>query len=115
MQKAAKNAGKESFEKGREAYAAGDFAKALECFERALKEKPDSIGALCNKGAALYSLGDCKMKMGDTEGAGECFRKAIASYGQVLRLDPKDADALEGRRKTAQKLAEVFQKAAQSD
>lgn len=112
MQKAAKNPGKESFDRGREAYEAGDFAKALEFFDKALKAKPDSMGALCNKAAALYSLGDCKMKMGDIDGAAECLRKSIACYGDALRLAPKDADALEGRRNAARKLAELFTKAA---
>ncbi len=113
MEKTAKETGKKVFDEGIKAYEKGDFAKALECFEKALKLKPDSVGALCNKGAALYSLGDCKMKMRDTYGAGDCFRKAIASYGQALKLGPKDKDALEGRRNAAQKLAEVFKQAAQ--
>ena len=113
MEKTAKAQGKKVFDEGIKAYEKGDFAKARECFEKALELKPDSVGALCNKGAALYSLGDCKMKMGDTDGAGDCFRKAIASYGQALKLDQKDEDALDGRRKAALKLAEVFTQAAQ--
>ena len=58
-----------------------DWGKAVECYRRALLERPDQPKALNSLGLALYQQGR--------------FEEALETYQRVSRLSPEDALSLE--------------------
>ena len=84
------------FERGQSAHARGDFEKALDFYQQALKVKPEFPEAEFQRGNALASLG----RLEEAEGA---FRIAISqkknwslphsALGALLMRSKRDADA----------------------
>lgn len=62
------------FKEGLCHYKLDDNSKAIECFDRALAIKPDSILALTNKGICLYCL--------------DRISEAFTIFNQVLKANP---------------------------
>ena len=58
-----------------------DWAKAAECYRRALLATPDQPNALNNLGLALYQLGE--------------FQESLHTYRRVAHLAPDDPVPLE--------------------
>jgi tetratricopeptide (TPR) repeat protein len=56
-----------------------DYTQAIQCFERALKVKPDNVDI-------LYNLGVCRYSQGDYKQAIDCFRR-------LLNIRPEDPEA----------------------
>jgi Flp pilus assembly protein TadD len=65
--------------RGNALYMKGRYAEAVECYRRALRDRPDDVDALNNLGAALADLG----RLSD----------AVACYEQALRIQPGKAEA----------------------
>ena len=57
----------------------GDYRKAIESLQAALRLKPDNADAWCNLGYAYGKMGR--------------YREEIAAYREALRIKPDDADA----------------------
>lgn len=57
-----------------------NFSDALELYDLALKEDPNNIGILIDKGATLQNMGNLKL--------------AIHSYDKALEISPQNIDAL---------------------
>ena len=72
----------------------GKFREAVKYFDQALNIKPNKILSLINKGDAL-----CNLYMYD---------EAIEYYDYALTVDPNDPDALGGKRRTMEKLDDIF-------
>ncbi|MFY1824494.1 PEGA domain-containing protein [Myxococcus fulvus] len=66
-----------AFERGTRLYQQARYAEAAASFEEANKHVPN--------GVVLYNLGQCYEKLGEWE-------KALASYREYLRLEPKAKD-----------------------
>lgn len=105
---------------GAKAYAAGDYAKAVTSFEKALAERPDDARRLANLGSALYKAGKyaeaeqrfsqarqhaandalrakAAYDQGNARFKQENFDGARDAYDDALRLAPEDADAKANR------------------
>ena len=57
-----------------------NFHDALRLYDLALKEEPENIGALVDKGATLQNMGRIKL--------------AIKTFDKALAISPKNLDAL---------------------
>ena len=58
----------------------GDFEEALNCYDKVLKEDPQNIVALIDKGTTLQNMGKVK--------------NAMSLYDQALLINPKHVDAI---------------------
>ena len=67
-------------------YRQGKFREATRAFQVSLLRHSEPTEDILNRSSILYNLGNAQFKVGDLTGA-------IASYEQVLRLDPQDANA----------------------
>lgn len=66
------------FEKGNEFSRAGDFAKAVEEYQKALDIEPEDVDTMTNLGVAFYNLGQ--------------LNEAVEQYLNAVELAPNDAD-----------------------
>ncbi|GEN13368.1 Tetratricopeptide repeat-containing protein [Myxococcus fulvus] len=82
-----------AFERGTRLYQQARYAEAAASFEEANKHVPN--------GVVLYNLGQCYEKLGEWE-------KALASYREYLRLEPKAKD----REAVQQRVTDLDAKAA---
>ncbi|MCP3098656.1 PEGA domain-containing protein [Myxococcus sp. K15C18031901] len=73
----ARAAARRAFERGSQLYQQARYAEAAAAFEEAHSRLPT--------GVILYNLGQCYEKLGDLE-------KALASYREYLRLEPRAKD-----------------------
>jgi|GEM_PF-2003665 serine/threonine-protein kinase len=73
----------ELFDEGERRARAGDWAKALDMFNYALRKDPKLPGAWNNKGTALYHLG--------------MYNEALAAFEEALKLSPDNADVLKNK------------------
>jgi tetratricopeptide (TPR) repeat protein len=74
---------KELISKGNSLYDLGNYASAIEYYDKALAIDPNHIHALYGKGLALDRLGK--------------YKEAIEYYDKVLDIDPNNVDALNGK------------------
>jgi Flp pilus assembly protein TadD len=70
-----------------------DWAKAEECFRRALQESPNQPKALNSLGLALYQLGK--------------FEESLATYVRASRLTPEDPLPLEKIAQLSERLGDI--------
>lgn len=68
-----------SFERADSAYNAGDFAGALDAYEKIMATQGSSA-------TLYYNLGNCYYRLGK-------YAQAVIAYERSLRLDPSDSDA----------------------
>jgi tetratricopeptide (TPR) repeat protein len=102
-------------QKGREAYAAGNYEEALKAFEAAKQERPNDPAVDFNRGDALAKLGripearevfrsvtesnrpDLRQKawynLGNLHATTGDRQEALKAYRRALTLDPKDVQA----------------------
>ncbi|MCE9669899.1 PEGA domain-containing protein [Myxococcus stipitatus] len=73
----ARAAARRAFERGSRLYQQARYAEAAAAFEEAHSRAPN--------GVSLYNLGQCYEKLGELE-------KALTSYREYLRLEPKATD-----------------------
>ena len=64
----------------------GETAKALEAFQRLVREEPDNVGALTGRGLCYFELNQ--------------YGSAVASFQQALVIAPDDPDATMGLAET---------------
>ena len=83
-----------SFNNGVALYRQREYRKAAEVFSRIR-----AGSGIPSNAAVQYNLGNCFFRQGealvtgDTAGAAEFYRQAVAQYGQAVTLDGTDADA----------------------
>lgn len=75
----AKKKAKKLFQLGNNAYMNGEYEKALEYFDRALKIDPENASAWSNRGVVLKMLGRNE--------------EAMKSYNRAIEIDPSHGDA----------------------
>jgi len=78
------------YNKGNAFLSSGEYSKAIECYDKALKIDSSKVNALNNKGTAWDYLGE--------------YDKAIECYNQVLSKDPKNSVALTNKADTLKSL-----------
>jgi tetratricopeptide (TPR) repeat protein len=71
------------FNEGNTNYDNGDYAKAIACYDQAIRLNPHFSGPWCNKGMALYRL--------------EKYQEAIKAFDKALEIDPHYAKALKSK------------------
>ncbi|CAM9318990.1 unnamed protein product [Sphacelaria rigidula] len=117
----------EAKEKGNEHFRAGQWAKAIEEYEEAVKRDPTNAAYRNNLAAALSKIGDFNAakaacdkaleldrnyvkawaKKGDIEFFMKEYHKALDSYKMGLSVEPNNSLCTDGVRKTTMKIGEV--------
>lgn len=104
----------EAYDAGLEAFRAGEDAKAIALFQRALEINPDF-------GDAYLKLGATFAVSGDDEAANKAYEQAAKAYRKATEKDAKNARAFYGLGQAYDKLGEeedalkAFQRAAKID
>jgi serine/threonine protein kinase/Flp pilus assembly protein TadD len=68
-------------------YARGAYSEALRCYDQAIELVPHNGGYFRNKG-------DACAKLGDMDKARACYERAAELTQELIRVNPKDAEAL---------------------
>jgi Flp pilus assembly protein TadD len=78
-----KSTGVNALIQGNGLYRLGNYAGAIQYYDKVLATQPKNIGALNNKGLALFHLGN--------------YTQAIQYSDKVLAIDPKNIGALNSK------------------
>jgi tetratricopeptide (TPR) repeat protein len=84
-------------ERGRDYVAKGDYDRAIEQYNEALKLDPNYAVAYYSRGVAYYSRGSAHLNNNDYDRANKDYDRAIADYDEAIKLDPKYAAAYSSR------------------
>ena len=108
--------GEEERAKGTEFFKNQNFPEAIKCYTEAIKRNPKDHIAYSNRAASYQKLGEHPYALKDAEKCIEIkpdfikgytrkafshfcmkeYHKALAAYEQALKIDPNNADALNG-------------------
>lgn len=119
----------EKKEEGNKHFKEDKFPLAIECYTESIKRNPKEHTTFSNRAAAYLKLGAYNEALTDCE---KClaiapefvraharkghayfwtkqYNKAMQAYDDGLRIDPKNAECLEGKQKTIYKIQEMAQ------